>query len=252
MAAKKTTKKKTYKKKPARRKTTKRKRKTKIKNFQQFKKVFFEKLGVISFVILIFLFLGFLFIYQLQRTEENVNDTPSVSSNYETRKKFVEAIAPVAQRLQRQYGIFASVSMAQAMLESEFGQSLLSDKYYNLFGVKTDDSDPDGVDLMTAEYVNDKWIDVKQRFKVYQSWGASMEAHAQLLVNGTSWDENFYAAVKNGKTPEEQAKGLQSAGYATDPDYAQKLINMMNEWNLKQYDQPDATQESQTSETTTD
>ncbi|MBR7928147.1 glycoside hydrolase family 73 protein [Aerococcaceae bacterium zg-ZUI334] len=242
--------KKITKKKPVRKKKTVRRRtpkKNKVKNFKQFKKVFFEKLGVISFVIIVILLLGFLFIYQLQRTERNDYESPAVSGDYEVRRKFVDTIAPVAQRLQRQYGIFASVSMSQAMLESEFGQSLLSDKYYNLFGVKTDEHDPDGVDLMTSEYVDNKWIEVKQRFKVYQSWGASMEAHALLLVNGTSWDKDFYAAVKNGTTPEAQAKGLQSAGYATDPGYAQKLIDMMEEWNLKQYDQPVVTEESETS-----
>lgn len=237
-ARKSTSKRKTARRKPSKRKTTK-----KIKNFQYFKRVFFEKLGIITFFVIILLVLLTLLVSQWQKSRDPISiDTPVENYDYQTRLAFVEEISPIAQKLQRQYGIFASVSMAQAMLESEFGQSGLAAEYYNLFGVKTDANDPDGVDLPTAEYVDNKWIESTERFKVYPNWAASMEAHAQLLVNGTSWDAEQYASVKNGTTPEEQAKGLQNSGYATDPNYADKLIAMMEEWNLYQYNQPNGEQ----------
>ena len=214
----------------------KRKRYSKANKFKQFKKTFFEKLGLFSFLTIItgILLIGLIVLWE--KNQESVNDFSSI--NYEVRRNFVEEIAPIAQKLQRQYGIFASVSMAQAMLESEFGQSGLASDYHNLFGVKTEMGDPNGVNLITSEFVNGQWIEITDRFKVYPSWAASMEAHAQLLVNGTSWDADFYTEVTDGQTPHEQAKGLQSAGYATDPDYAIKLINMMDEWDLYQYNQP--------------
>lgn len=219
--------------------TVKRKVKRKgIKNFQQFKQLFFEKLGFITFFVIVLLFLLMMFITQWQRSMNQGVEYPDNDADYQTRVSFVEEISPIAQKLQRKYGIFASVSMAQAMLESQFGQSGLAADYYNLFGVKTDSADPNGVDLATAEFVDNEWIEITDRFKVYPDWEASMEAHAQLLVNGTSWDPEFYALVKEGSTPQEQAEGLQQSGYATDPDYADKLISMMEEWDLYQYNQP--------------
>lgn len=215
-------------------------RKRKIKNFKDFRRMFFERLGMVSFITILFLLAMIFLVWRWQ----NLNVAPSqetvsiVDREYEEKKAFVTAIAPVAQRLQRQYGIFASVSMAQAMVESDFGRSGLADKYYNLFGVKTDKDDPMGVDLKTSEYIDNKWVEIVDRFKVYNSWGESMEAHAKLLVNGTSWDSDYYQAVRDGKTPQDQAQGLQSSGYATDPDYANKLINIMEEWDLYQYNQP--------------
>ena len=65
-----------------------------------------------------------------------------------------------------------------------------------------------------------------------------MREHAELIYYGTSWDSEFYQDVLAGDTYQEQANGLQSAGYATDPDYADKVISMIETWELNQYDQP--------------
>lgn len=219
------------------------------KKWLSFKANFLQRVGLITLFLLAFLFLLSFFIWQIQRSHlPNGGQVTEIQDDH--RQAFVEAIVPTAQKLQRQYGIYASVSMAQAMLESDFGQSGLAADYFNLYGVKTDASDPDGVDLVTAEFVNDEWIEIVDRFKVYPSWAASMEAHALLLVNGTTWDADFYRQVTEGTTPAAQAQGLQAAGYATDPDYAEKLITMMEQWNLYQYNQPldEQTSVSETSE----
>lgn len=142
-----------------------------------------------------------------------------------------------AQRLQKQYGVLASVSLAQAMVESDFGQSQLAANYYNLFGVKAEAGDPDGVDLETKEFVNNEWVTIVDRFKVYKSWEDSLIKHAELIFYGTSWNAKQYQAVLEAKDYQSQARGLQSSGYATDPDYAEKLIAMIEEWQLTQYDQ---------------
>lgn len=179
------------------------------------------------------------FIWVLMTQLSNFNErTPDSSVSYEQQVEFVNTIAPTAQKLQRQYGVLASVAMAQAMIESNFGQSQLAAEHHNLFGVKTDAGDPNGVDYETQEFVNDEWITITDRFKVYADWEESLTKHAELIYYGTSWNTDFYQAVLDGKTYQEQAKGLQSAGYATDPDYANKLIAMIEEWNLTQYDQP--------------
>lgn len=65
-----------------------------------------------------------------------------------------------------------------------------------------------------------------------------MESHAILISQGTSWDATFYQAVLEGENYVEQAQGLQESGYATDPTYADKLIEMIENFDLNQYDQP--------------
>lgn len=154
----------------------------------------------------------------------------------EQRQSFIDQLAVTAQRLEEEYGIKASVSLAQAALESNFGTSQLGAVYHNLYGVKTSEDDPDGVDLPTLEFIDGQYVEIIDRFKVYPSWEASMESHAKLIQQGTTWDPEYYKAVTDGSTYQEQAQGLQDSGYATDPTYAEKIINMIEEWELHYYD----------------
>lgn len=214
------------------------KRHTQKLNWQKFIDSLFQHIGKWTVIIVALLGIGLLIWRAFDTTSPQYTTTRHETVTDSTKRAFVNTIAPVAQRLQRQYGVLASVSMAQAMLESNFGASSLSAEYYNLFGVKTSITDADGVDLPTKEFVNDEWITVDARFKVYSSWEESLEEHAALIYYGTSWDPDFYRGVINGTTYYEQAQALQDAGYATDPDYAHKLIEMIETWNLTQYDQP--------------
>ena len=100
----------------------------------------------------------------------------------EVRKEFIARIAPLAQAEQRKYRIKASITIAQAALESDWGQSQLASKYNNLFGVKGNEQD--GTLLATKEYVNGQWITVEDYFVVYPSWKAAVEAHSKLFVDG--------------------------------------------------------------------
>lgn len=194
-----------------------------------------QTIGKITIILILCAFGLWVAVNSMRNLDGLVSDT---SVNYEQKVEFVNTVAPTAQKLQRQYGVLASVAMAQAMIESNFGQSQLAAEYYNLFGVKTDAGDPNGVDFETQEFVSEEWITITDRFKVYANWEESLTKHAELIYYGTSWNANFYQAVLDGKTYQEQAKGLQSAGYATDPDYANKIIAVIEEWNLTQYDQP--------------
>lgn len=226
-------------KKQVKRKTSKYKKKTKSSSFLKTLKSYYHSLTKRVGQMTIFLtILGILFVLlAIQvRNQTGIQFTEFTSFEDDSRIEFVESIAPKAQQLQSEYGIFASVSMAQAMLESEFGQSELASAHNNLFGVKTSAADPEGVDYLTSEYVDDEWIEIVDRFKVYPSREASMQAHAELLYYGTSWDSDFYDPVVNAETAFEQAEGLQKTGYATDPNYADKIINLINQYNLQQYD----------------
>ena len=160
---------------------------------------------------------------------------PQHKAETSTRETFIETLAPAAQKAYRDYGVLPSVSLAQAILESNWGESLLASKYYNLYGVKATTSQPNVV-LETAEFVNETWITINGRFRVYDSWADSVEAHAQLLAYGVDWDPTLYHKVLGARNYKQAAQALQDAGYATDPTYAQKLIQMIEEHQLYQYD----------------
>lgn len=152
-----------------------------------------------------------------------------------SNKQFIKKIAPLAKEDQKNYKISASITIAQAALESNWGKSKLASKYNNLFGVKAGEN-PQKVSLYTDEYVNGKRVHVRQNFRVYNSWEDSVRAHTQLIVNGTSDQPNRYAQVRNTKNYRDAAKALQKGGYATDPEYAKKIIQLIEKHNLHKYD----------------
>lgn len=218
------------------------KRPNKKKTKQSFKKAwnhfrtnFLQRLGCVTLFAIVFGGLFVMLIVQIVNFSSDYFEQAAIEQHHQ---EFFNQLVPAAQRLQRQYGVLASVSLGQAALESDFGRSDLSTDYNNLYGVKTDSDDPEGVDLPTLEFYDGDYHEEIERFKVYPSWEASMEEHAQLIYYGTSWDPDYYQQVLEGDTYREQAMGLQESGYATDPYYADKVISMIENWQLNQYDQP--------------
>lgn len=157
-----------------------------------------------------------------------------IPQSEQIKVNFIKKVAPIAESEQQQNHVLASITIAQAALESDWGQSELSQKYNNLFGVKG--TGTNSAMMTTKEYVNGQWITVKASFAVYSSWAASIEAHTKLLVNGLEDDPNHYQQVINASNYEEAAEALQANGYATDPNYAQKLIAIIQKYKLYQYD----------------
>ncbi|MSE21536.1 mannosyl-glycoprotein endo-beta-N-acetylglucosamidase, partial [Lactobacillus parabuchneri] len=151
-------------------------------------------------------------------------------------RKFINKLAPQAQRLQGQYNILPSITLAQAILESDWGTSKLASKYYNLFGVKAQDGSTNSVYLNTQEFVNGRYVTVKARFQVYQNWNESLADHAKLLAYGTKWNSQQYKDVVSATNYLQAADGLQQDGYATDPTYTKKLISLIRQYKLYQYD----------------
>lgn len=148
-------------------------------------------------------------------------------------QEFIEEIAPYAQEIQSESGLYASISVAQAALESNWGTSTLAQKENNLYGIKGDKSDPIYV---TEEYVNGDPIEIRAHFRSYPNYKASMNDHVRLFVYGTDWNSNLYRGVLEAETYTEAARALVASGYATDPAYAEKLINLIEEYELYQYD----------------
>lgn len=133
--------------------------------------------------------------------------------------------------------ILPSVTAAQAILESDWGRSgLAAAPNHNLFGVKSGSYwTGDTVVLSTQEYGVSGWYYVNATFRKYASWNASI-ADRGSFFNGTSWARNNYSAVIWELDYSKACWALSNAGYATDPQYAPKLINIIQTYDLDAWD----------------
>lgn len=158
---------------------------------------------------------------------------------------FVHQASAPAQASERQTGVPASVTIAQAILESGWGRYHMG-AANNYFGIKAHTrngqidtgSVANGyVDTPTHEYVNGKRVAVTAHFRSYASMTDSFIDHGLFLRQNGRYAQAIrdYAANHDADA---FATGLQDAGYATDPHYAQMLINLMRRHNLYQYNVP--------------
>jgi flagellar protein FlgJ len=145
---------------------------------------------------------------------------------------FIAAIGPAARALVPTTRIPASFTTAQAALESGWMKSQLAQKYHNLFGVKASKGwTGKTVDLPTTEYVDGKPVTVNATWRAYDSWQDSLLDHAQFLFTNPRYSGAF--AYTSGTT---FAMAVQACGYATDPQYSQKIISIIKTHNLSALD----------------
>ena len=144
-------------------------------------------------------------------------------------KDFLARLALPAKIASEQSGIPHHLILAQAALESGWGQRQIrrenGEPSYNLFGVKAS-ADWKGkvTEITTTEFENGAAKKVKARFRVYDSYLDALADYVGLLTRNPR-----YAAVTSAASAEQGAQALQRAGYATDPDYARKLTSMIQQ-----------------------
>ena len=156
-----------------------------------------------------------------------------ISSYPENVQSFLNTIGPVAQQVAQENGIYASVMIAQAALESGWGNSALSTQGHNLFGVKWNGTG-NYVTMPTQEYYGGQWHTINAKFQSYNSYYDSLTGYAQLIKN------NFPNSTRaNAATPQIAAANLKYGvygSYATDPNYANSLERMISDYELTRYD----------------
>ncbi|MCO7642963.1 flagellar assembly peptidoglycan hydrolase FlgJ, partial [Pseudomonas sp. S 311-6] len=140
---------------------------------------------------------------------------------------FVEKLAPMAQRIAQESGIPAQLILGQAALESGWGRREIRHEdgspSHNLFGIKATPAWRGAVvETMTTEYEDGKARKLTQPFRAYSSYEDALRDYAGLLQRNER-----YQGVLQASDPAEAARRIQEAGYATDPGYADKLINVM-------------------------
>ena len=147
----------------------------------------------------------------------------------QTREEYISRYMSIAVAHMERYGIPASITMAQGILESDCGNSLLSMKSNNHFGIKCKRN-------WTGEKVYHDDDAKGECFRSYPSVEASYQDHAEFLDSQPRYDSLFAYPSDDYKS---WARGLKAAGYATAPDYAQRLVRVIEENQLYLLDRPD-------------
>lgn len=166
-----------------------------------------------------------------------------------TRKEYIAKYGKYAIESTKGKGLFPSVLMAQAILESSDsngipGGSVLAKDYNNHFGVKADKAwKGKSINLKTREVFNNQSVMIKDGFRVYENPLQSFIDRNEFLARNSRYKT---AGVFSATTPEAQAEALQRAGYATDPNYASTLKALI--WTLKLKDLDEQAKKNESSD----
>ena len=156
----------------------------------------------------------------------------------ESVESFIRKIGESARKIGQENDLYASVMIAQAILESASGQSQLAQApNYNLFGIKGTHNGK-GVSFATQEDLGDGTLYTTQAtFRQYENYEDSLNDYAQLLKEGLTGNSHFYDGVwkTNAKTYQEATKFL-TGRYATDTSYDKKLNGLIETYDLTKYD----------------
>lgn len=162
-----------------------------------------------------------------------------------TEKEFVSYIGPLAADDMKRTGILASVTAAQAILESGYRSTVLAVKANNLFGMKATLSGnnwPSEWDGQTytketkEQDKNGKEYTVTAAFRKYASHAASIKDHSDYLAGAKNGSALRYAGLIGEKDYKTAITIIKNGGYATDTQYIEKICNIIQRWDLTQYD----------------
>jgi hypothetical protein len=144
-----------------------------------------------------------------------------------TNQEFINSLLSGAQNGYEKYGILPSVTIAQAINESGWGRSSLAKTDNNLFGIKYPGNHDPSLKITKGSWATDDG----GYYAHYQSWSDSVQDHGYFLKNNSR-----YAAAIGASSAEIQVRAIADAGYASDPNYYQTTMSIINSNNLKQYD----------------
>lgn len=148
---------------------------------------------------------------------------------------FLTEISEDARRIGQAKGVYASVMMAQAFIESGNGTSGLANGYNNLMGIKGAYKDGGTVNLPTQEEDEEgELYTIDDYFRVYPDWTTSLEDYADLLITSPI----YYGALKDVSPDAISAAWELNGVYATDSGYAEKIIDIIERYDLTRFDKP--------------
>jgi len=143
---------------------------------------------------------------------------------FKTPEEYLKKMYPLAKEVEEDYGVPATVMLAQSALETGWGKHII-DMYdgtssHNLFGIKADMRwYGDTVRSKTLEYTNGIAVQKNEKFRSYDNFRDSMIDYAMFLKSSTRYTN----VLANADNPAAFSVALQQAGYATDPEYSSKI-----------------------------
>lgn len=158
--------------------------------------------------------------------QQNLNKTDG--STFESKAEFVKTLWQEAKKASQMLGVNPAVLIAQAALETDWGRKVIQHhdgkSSFNLFNIKAGKNwDKETVAVKTLEYKNGIVGKERASFRSYDSFADSFEDYVNLLVG----QDRYNKAIESASNPRKYLEALQSGGYATDPNYAKKILNIM-------------------------
>lgn len=153
---------------------------------------------------------------------------PQQPEQFESPQEFVAALLPIARRHAEELGVDPRVLLAQSALETGWGQKMIrgsqGEASFNLFGIKAGDNwHGRRVNVSTLEFRDGVMQREVASFRAYDSYEESFADYVQLIKN----QPRYASALQNAGDASIYTQQLQHAGYATDPDYAEKIQSVM-------------------------
>ncbi len=142
---------------------------------------------------------------------------------------FIATILPSARKANESWGVPISVLIAQSAQETGWGVHVTDNAY---FGIKGKSPSGDSTTFTTHEVVNGKSVKIDDSFRAYKDIDEAADDYGRFLAENPRYDGCFLYKDK----PEKFVAALAAAGYATDPLYATKLLNIIRHYNLTEYD----------------
>ncbi len=179
--------------------------------------------------------------YQLDTAQARASDSVTAETSslqtetlkpfygWSDRQSFISDLWPHAQKAASQLGVSAKVLVAQSALETGWGRHAMKKPdgsiAFNLFGIKAGQSwRGQGVVHNTLEFRQGAMQQESARFRAYDSVAEAMDDYVSFVKSSTRYE----AALNHSGSDTHYIKNLHKAGYATDPQYASKIINIMN------------------------
>lgn len=174
---------------------------------------------------------------KIEKTKKDWNKNFEGLNDGSKAGKFIDEIAKESISIAHDNGLYPSVMIAQAGLESNWGLSSLARKHNNLMGTKGAWKGK-STKMKTKEHVNGGVVTINAGFSVYDSWGESLSRYGQLLRNGLKHSPNFYSGTwKENTDSYKDATAWLQGRYATDRNYAGKLNNTISAYHLERFDE---------------
>ncbi|TWI53570.1 flagellar protein FlgJ [Pseudomonas duriflava] len=156
------------------------------------------------------------------------------SSSFSSRQDFIDTMLPMAENAAKRIGVDPRYLVAQAALETGWGKSIIRQQdgssSHNLFGIKAHGWQGGSARAVTTEFVGGQPVKEVAKFRAYDSFADSFNDYVSFLQS----NQRYQKALSSGGDSEKFMKGLQQAGYATDPQYARKITQIAQSMNAYQ------------------